>query len=225
MSYYRPLIDLTSMVLIKRSKCFRKLVIVFILIIVAGLITDIAVLSFRPTVGLLLLIPAYSLYLVCDNHLLIKWRTQVMSAWRSKEIDLFALRQALSANKALPQQSINAMLETLPNAGSLVEEQSIPKVLRIAVADSLKERGDTLHYQLIRNAISFTIISSILSWAVMTNSWISLFAILSVTILLIPFELFNRSRKSTISKKENLYRESNDFDYTKYSEIINSQIK
>jgi protein-S-isoprenylcysteine O-methyltransferase Ste14 len=224
MSDYRPLIELTSKLLLKRTNCFRILVITVILISLSVLITTILVMGIWPTVGLLLLIPGYSLYLVCDNHLLIAWRTQVMNAWKSKAVDLSALRQALTANKTHPQQSIGAMLESLPETGDLAAEQSISKQIRLAATDRLIAHSYTLHYKLIRNAVVHAMVAITLSWAALTQSWAAVLATTAVPVLYIAFELFSRFRKSKIVERENQYRASDDFDDSKYSQIINSQV-
>jgi hypothetical protein len=224
MSYYRPLIDLTSNILIQRTNCFRILVITVILISISSLISTFLVMSIWPTVGLLLLLPSYSLFLVCDSQLLIVWRSQVMDAWKSKTIDLSALRQALTANKTLAQQTIGAMLETLPDAGELAKEQSISKQIRLAAADILTAHSYTQHYKLIRNAAAHAVIAVTLFWAVFTQSWAVVLATTAVPVLFAAFELFNRLRRSKIVERERRYRASDNFDDSKYCQIIDSQV-
>lgn len=224
MSDYRPLIEMTSKVLIKRTNCFRILVIHIILISLGVLITALLVMGIWPAIGLLLLIPGYSLFLVCDSQILIVWRTQILNAWKTKAIDLSALRHALTANKALPQQTIDAMLETLPEAGELAAEQSISKQIRLAVTDILTAHSYTQHYELIRNAVAHAAIAATLSWAVLIQSWTVVLATAAVPVLFIAFELFNRLRRSKIVERENRYRASENFDDLKYCQIINSQV-
>ena len=223
MSDYRALIELTSEVLLKRTNCFRILVIVVILTILTLLITAILVVGVWPTVGLLLLTPIYSLFLVCDSHLLIGWRTRILEAWKSQAIDLSALRQALTANQALPQQTIDAMLEMLPDAGDLAEEQSVSHNIRLAATDILTAHSHTQHYKLIRNALIHAVIALPFSWAVFTESWTVVSLLAAVPVLFIAFGLLNRLRKSKIVERENRYRTSDDFNDAQYSQIINSQ--
>ncbi len=216
---YRSLIDLTSETLIERTKCYRYLVITFAIITLVSVCAIIVTMSWRPSTLLLFLFPAYSFFLVCDNRKLNKWRTQIIEAWKSKAIDLNALRQAITANKAVPQQILQGMLETLPDAGDLVKEQTVSVSIRKALANAYIACDDNLRSKLICRAILHTIIAATIISAVFVKTWIPLSALAIAPMLLIMCNWLGRKRISKAIDKVTIYRESKDFNHAEYIEI------
>ncbi len=180
----------------------------------------IARISFWPLSLVLFLVPAYSIFLVCDNSKLNRWRTQVGDAWNSKSIDLSALRQAITANKVLPQQILQGMLEELPDAGDLVTEQSVSVSTRKAISDALIARDSNVRSKLLCRAILHTIIVATIVSAVFAKAWILLSALAVAPMVLIVCNWLDRRKISEAIDKVSNYRKSNDFNLATYIEIL-----
>ncbi len=220
MSNYRSLIDLTSEILIARTKCYRRLVVAISIISLASMCVVIATMSLWPSALVLFLIPAYSIFLVCDNSKLNMWRSQVVEAWKSKSIDLNALRQAITANKGLSQQILQGMLEALPDAGDLVTEQSVSVSTREAMADALMVRDNNLRSKLICKALLYTTVVATIVSAVFVKAWILLSALIIAPMMLIMCNWLDRRKISKAIDKVSNYRKSNDFDHATYIKIL-----
>ncbi len=218
MSNYRSLLDLTSEILIERTKCYRALVIAFVVISLLSIVISIVTMNLWPMTGFLLLIPAYSLFLLCDGIKLNQWRTQVLISWKSKAIDINALKQALTTNKVLPPQTLDGMLETLFDAGDLVTEQSVPVCVREALADALTARDNNLFIALLGKAMLQTIAVLIILSAIILNACL-LLMLLVVPIVVIVSNGYNRRILSKVVIQGKKNREASDFDIAQYQNI------
>ena len=90
--------------------------------------------TFLPLAGLLLLFPAYGLFLILDAKLLSDWRYRLLDAWVKKEIELRSFCEAVRAIPTLPKETLQSMLATLPSVGDLPTEQPISSSIREATA-------------------------------------------------------------------------------------------
>lgn len=219
LSDYRYLINLTSEKLVERTKCYRRLVISIVIITLTSVCMVIGTISLWPLALLMFLIPAYSFFLVCDNSKLNKWRSKVIETWKSKAIDLNALRQAILVNQALPPLTIQGMLETLPDAGDLITEQSVSISTRAALADALMARDNNLCSKLIGRAVLHTLITATIISAVYVKAWMPLSALAIAPILLTMFVWLERRRISAAIDQVTTHCELSDFNIEKYTEI------
>jgi hypothetical protein len=212
LSCYRTFIELTPEIIAKRTNCYRTLVIVFVSILLLSLCVAILSGGFRSMILLLLFLPAYALFLVCDEHILNHWRCLLLTAWKSKKIDLSALDKAISANKQLPRLTLETMFDTLPQCADLIVEQSYSETLRGAIAETFTLRYDVMCYWLIRNAsvhaiVCITIISCVMLW-----SLVPVMGLLLIPFVALLFSLMKRKRNTKLSTKLDEYRKSDGFD-------------
>ncbi len=171
-------------------------------------------------VWLLLLIPVYNLFLISDSSKLKHWRAQVIAAWESKEIDISALSQAIKANKALPPSTIDGMLESLPQAGELVAEQSISKSTRQAIAAAISERERFYRQKIICKTMYSLIITNSLIIAATTNSWKPLILFAAIPVFMLICAYLKRKRSNTLKAKLLNFEGKTRFDREKYDEVL-----
>jgi hypothetical protein len=221
-SNYRELIDLTSDILAARTRNYRRLVISFGTIGLITLCTIVITMSPRPATGLLFLLPAYGLFLFFDNRSLNVWRARILDAWRTKEVDLSALREALKTNKAFPPQTLKGMIETLPQLDDLATEQSVSVATRNALAVLVFARDDDLENKLLCQAGSHCLITFTLASAVVLEHWL----LLSVIILVPGIRMLCRWRDSrnlsTAMQKMVRYRETRGFAPDIYESVAST---
>ena len=176
MQPYRVLIAVTQRSIDQRAKRLRAawLVIgalVLLSIPVLLLLRDLAALLI-----LLWVLPAAGAFFTADAMVLHNWRVQIIQAWVGKSADLNALGASLSAHPQLPQQSVRAMLETLPLFDDLAAEQNLPVatreiVARVVLADSKSRnrrlflRTMTLTFCAI--AVTAALLSGDLRWLIL----------------------------------------------------------
>jgi hypothetical protein len=84
--------------------------------------------------GFLLLFPLGGAYFFFDGRIVHNWRSRLLKGWVKGELDIVALRQAVSAIPALPGDTLQSMIATLPSAENLIAEQGISPGTRSAVA-------------------------------------------------------------------------------------------
>jgi hypothetical protein len=163
MSAYRPAIDHTAQTIQRRARYFRNLVVVVVLIGLVSLAGAALQRSFAPLAGSLVVIPTCAAFFLLDHRLLDQWRNWLLRAWTTGEIDLAAFRAAIRANPALPRDTMEGMLATLPSSDDLVAERGIGVSTRQAVAAELTSRYRAAHTGLaLKVAVSLVVVGVLL---------------------------------------------------------------
>lgn len=222
MPNYRELIDLTSDTLTARTRLYRRLVISFGTIGLITLCVVVFAMSLKPATGILFLLPAYGLFLFFDSRSLNVWRARILDGWRAKEVDLSALREALTTSKAIPPQTLQGMLDTLPELGDLVTEHSVSSSTRNALAILVLARDDNLNTQLLCRVGSYAVITVTVSSAVILQNSLLLFCIFLVPGIGILCRWCTHRKVSTTMQRVMRYQEDSNFDADTYGKIASS---
>jgi hypothetical protein len=217
LSVYRVFIEMTPEIIAKRMYCYRILVVVFSLILIFSLLVSILWGGFRDMILVLLFLPAYTLYLVCDDRVLNHWRRQIFASWKAKAIDLSALEKALLANKLQPPLTLKAMLDTLPKCADLIVEQSYDETLRGAVADTFVLRSKVMGYRLIRNMLMSTIVSLAIIGSAIFLNWMPVLGLMLLPFVALVFGVIKRNLEVKLTNMLDEYRRSSGFDETVFN--------
>jgi hypothetical protein len=221
-SDYRLLLDSTSNVLAARARGFRNLVVGYVGIGGVSVGGAITLLNLRPLSGLLLLMPAYGLFLWRDSSILDGWRGQLGEAWAARRIDFAAFRHAVNANPVLPPGTVQAMLATLPEAGDLKSEQAVEAGTRQAVVSALRARDDAYTSALAGRAAAHAIVAAVVTASIVLRAWAPL---LVLGIALVPWlgcHVYCHRRLAQAIRKVRGLRERSDFDSERYRTILGS---
>ena len=176
MQPYRGLIAATQRSIEQRAKRLRLAwLIIGALVLLAlpllVLLRDLTALSI-----LLWVMPVAGGFFTTDAMVLHNWRAQIIQAWVGKAVELNALGAALSAHPQLPQQTVRAMLETLPLFDDLATEQTLPAATReiiaqVVLADSTSRNRSlllrTLTLTCCAVAVTTTLLSGDLRWLIL----------------------------------------------------------
>ncbi len=220
MSDYRILLDYTSEILGTRARGFRNLVAGFSVIALLSVGGAAALMNPRPMSGLLLLVPAYGMFLWRDSWILGRWRAQLAEAWVRGGIEFRGLRQALKANPVLPQGSVQGMLATLPEAGDLSSEQAVEAGTRQAVVAALGARDDGHTSALACRAAGYGIVAGAVVAAVVLRAWAPFLALGLVPVLAIGCGWRRRRRMRRAIEMLAGLRARSDFDPERYRAIL-----
>jgi hypothetical protein len=193
-SAYRTAIDQTTRTIERRARYFRNQVVI---VVTMGTLVMIAALIMRSPSALwafLLLVPTGGLFLFIDSTTLNDWRADLLAAWVTRDIDFAAYRDAIRAHPSLPKGTIEAMLASLPSAGSLVAEQQVLTPTRQAVAaTSLAWHGRAADALLLRAGASGLLVAVLLA-ALWKRGWLPLIGLAALALLPVIRTLTSRWR-------------------------------
>jgi hypothetical protein len=135
------------------------------------------------------LIPVCIVFVLADHRLLDAWRTELLASWVASDIDFAALSSAIRANPALPKNTIEGMLATLPSLGGLVAEQGVPSVRRRAIAAEVVSRQRSLGRLLACSAFvgalgTVSLVGAVVGRSEGTSLWVPLGVTLLATAMI-----------------------------------------
>jgi hypothetical protein len=174
MSPYSIAIEQTARLIEQRARYFRNQVVAVVLVGVLTLVWAVVTRSFFPLALLLVLLPVSAAFFVADGRLVARWRSDVLAAWAERNIDLAAFRAAIRAYPALPRETTEGMLATLPFAEDVVTEHRVLAPTRQAVAAASRAKYHKRWDALVLKAVASGIIVSILLSALWMRSWMPL---------------------------------------------------
>ncbi len=80
------------------------------------------------------LVPFAGMFFAADEHLLRRWRVQILESWALCMIDFHALANAMRALSTMPKSTVDGMFETLPQMSDLAVEQELSGQTRRLIA-------------------------------------------------------------------------------------------
>jgi hypothetical protein len=220
MSAYRNAIERTALTIEQRARYFRNEVIT---VVVVGLLSLAWVLAGRllaPLLGIALLLPVCGLFLFADHRVLDVWRAELLDDWVRCDLHLFAFRKAIRANPALPKETTEGMLATLPAAGDLVTEQrmSVPtrRAVAIATIGRYRSRSDAIALK----ALAFSVAGGGLVVALEKHRWEPLLTLVSLVLLPVVGTWVRRRRIGEARRQEAEYRGQPGFSEPDYTGLL-----
>ena len=222
MSAYRLAIEQTETTILRRAKYFRNQVVA-VVVVALVIVVSAAVLGFVSVLAAALcLIPLCGAFLFADSTLVNEWRSELLSAWTTGQLDLAAFLPTIRVHPQLPTQTLEAMLATLPSAGSLVEEQAILIATRQALAAESaavhRMRSDALLFKVIGSGVVVAVVLAVV-WA---RSWWPLIGLSALVVLPIVRLWMQRRRRARCNAEVALFRAQPGFSETDYARVLAS---
>jgi hypothetical protein len=134
MAAYRDEIDRTTRTIERRARHFRNQVITVAFVCLLSIGWALLAWSPAPLSGIVLLVPVCGAFFVADSRLLDTWRADLLARWVARDLDMAAFRKAIRANPALPKETTEGMLATLPSVGDLAVEHRLASPTRRGIA-------------------------------------------------------------------------------------------
>jgi hypothetical protein len=100
----------------RRARLHRDAVVVIGLLLVGAVAWALFALSWRPLIALALVPPLVALHLWRDARAVEHWRGPIVDAWADEGMEFGAYVSTVRANKAIPAQTLDGMLASLPPA-------------------------------------------------------------------------------------------------------------
>jgi len=110
-------IRLTTHTIQVRAMHYRNFVISVVSIAFMSMVWASITLSWRPLLGLLVLVPLCGIFLALDTSTVHRWRHQVLEMWIHDRLDLAIFTHAMTTIGPLPSHTLHGMLSTLPFTG------------------------------------------------------------------------------------------------------------
>jgi hypothetical protein len=218
MSAYRTALDRTTATIDRRARYFRNQIVIVVTI---GVLVVIAAILRSPSAlwAFLLLVPACGLFFFSDSRALNGWRSGLLAAWITGELDFAAYREAIRANPRLPKGTVEGMLMTLPSAGSLVAEQSLPAPTRRAIAAASlalhRGRADALLLQ----AVASGVVVGVLLAALWMRRWTPLIGLVTLGLVPVIRALVSRWRRTQCEAEVAVCRSQPGFSEADYARV------
>jgi hypothetical protein len=219
-SQYASAIDRTSRTVETRSRRFRNLVVVYVVVTVSALASAAVWWSFAPFAGLIMLVPACGFFALQDRKLLDDWRSNLLAKWAMRDLDFQALRDAVVAIPTLPKETLNGMLATLPCAADIRRERGISSSTRQVAATAVRASDACSADSLAFKWLGCTIIAIACLVTIISDTWQPLLG--SLVVLVLPPLLATRrqARIAVARKKLQTLRQRGDFDPEACSKLL-----
>lgn len=183
MSAYRNAIDRTTRTIERRARYFRNQVITVVVVGLLSLAWALAGRSLAPLLGIALLLPVCGLFFFADHRVLDAWRAELLDDWVRRDLELAAFRQAIRANPALPKETTEGMLATLPSAEDLITEQGMSTATRRAVTVATIGRYRWRSDAMALKTLAWAIAGGGLVVAIAKSRWEPLLTLVSLVLL------------------------------------------
>ena len=220
MSAYKVAIEQTTRAIDKRATYYRNLIVAVVFISLISAVWAVFAWAIAPLAGFFLLLPVCGFYFFLDGKLLNDWRSQLFASWVRKDMDFCALCHAVGAIPALPQNTLQSMLVTLPAPEDVASEQGLSSSTRDAIAAVVTAihacRSDAIALKMAGYAIvGGSLLSAVTLWA--WQPLLGTIAAVALPWLRKPVQRWRlrRLRERTLSAQRQL-----DFDHKQCVEFV-----
>jgi hypothetical protein len=220
MSAYRVAIHQTVQTLERRAKYFRNQVIAVVIIVLVAVLSACITRSFTPLAGVLLVLPTCGFFFLADTRLVNRWQSEIIANWASGGLDVAALRDAVRACPALPRDTVEGMLATLPSVGHLVAEQRILPPTRQAAATLIRSVCQRREESLLFTVLAAAVASAALLIALWSNTWTPLLGIAALTLYSPINASLTRRRRRAMNAEVEILRHQAGFSEEGYGELL-----
>jgi hypothetical protein len=168
---FKEAMDLTTATIDRRAARFRNLVVLLVILVAVSLLGAVLRLSWLPLLGLLALLPLCGFFIFLDTGLVNRWRQQVLEMWAEERLNLDGFTQAISSLRALPPQTVQGMLGSLPTKERTPAAAKPSPALRRALAATVNtiHRCENDWTGLV--SIAYTLGVASLALAAVVESW------------------------------------------------------
>lgn len=217
---YRVGIERTVKAIERRARYYRNQVVAVALGIIAPVGWALGAGSASPLLALALLVPICGLFLAADHRILDDWRTDLFKAWARRDLDFTAFGDAIRANPALPRETAEAMLATLPIPRELASEQLMSTPTRRAIAAGLIARYGSHADAIGLKTATAGIAGCALLGAFALRRWEPLVSLAGLVLVPIGGRDLIRRRRSELERELSACRAHPDFSEADYANCL-----
>jgi hypothetical protein len=174
----REAMHLTFDVLRHRLLRFRGLLIAVGLLILLSLGAAIACRSWRPLLGLSLLVTLCGAFCCLDVTRVGRWQDQILGLWDQDRLDLDVFAETVSTLPGVPQDLLRGMFETLPTRKRGFAR--VARAAREAVARTMQALNRCQRDRTALVTLAYTLAGASLACAAFTGSWLPMVGCLTV---------------------------------------------
>lgn len=135
------LLQATGDLLKRRTRVYRGCVLLVLLVVFSSITAAFLLFSPMPLMGLLLVIPACTAFVSIDSWLVGHWQKQMLNSWVDGDIDVMAFKQGIRALPWLPANTMNGLLELLPDDRTGVSGSAERRAENARIATDFRRRG------------------------------------------------------------------------------------
>ena len=150
-------VKLTTQTINTRTVRFRNFVIAVVVVALGSVVWASIQWSWKPLLGLLLLVPLCGAFLYLDARLVHQWRQQVLEMWAQENLDLKTFSSAMSTIRTLPERTLRGMLDTLPNPQNMSKNGNLAPADRKALVLSLQTSSRQQNNRTLLTTITYTL--------------------------------------------------------------------
>lgn len=199
-------LQLTQQTIQTRAHRYRNLVVLTTMINLLSLLLALIHFSWRPLLGLLSLVPLYSLFIYRDHLLLKHWQQQLLNFWVQEHLDLQHFITTITHFRHLPSRTLTSMLDMLLPE-SIYTIKNLSPSLRQALGLTLQLISRSQNRQMLLSTLMITIGVVALTGSLLLWSWLPLLILLLIPLVKITGDGLNRLelshwRKSRFSLPE-----------------------
>ncbi len=216
-------LQLTQQTIQTRAHRYRNLVVLTTIINLLSFLLALIQFSWRPLLGLLSLIPLYSLFIYRDHLLLNHWQKQLLDFWIQEHLDLQHFITTITHFRHLPSRTLTSMLNMLlPESIYTLKNLSLP--LRQALGLILQLISRSQNRQMLLSTIMITIGVMVLAGSLLLWSWLPLLILLLIPLVKITGYGLNRLELSRWRKYQLSLSESEQKIFVQLANQLNWQI-
>ena len=216
-------LQLTQQTIQTRAHRYRNLVVLTTVINLLSLLLALIQFSWRPLLGLLSLVPLYSLFIYRDHLLLKHWQQQLLHFWVQEHLDLQHFITTITHFSHLPSRTLTSMLNMLlPESIYTLKNLSPP--LRQALELTLQLISRFQNRRMLLSTLMITIGVIALTGSLWLWSWLPLLVLLLIPLVKLTDDGLKRLELSRWRKYQLSLPESEQKIFVQLANQLNWQI-
>jgi len=165
-------LQLTKHTIDARAARFRNLVVAVVAVVGACLLGAAVLVSWKPLLGVLLLVTLVGAFLWADDRLVDDWRRKITGLWVHQGLDLDIFARAMRGIPIFPPRVLLGMLRTLPTKETGISAAGLTPPLRQAVGEALSTISRCHADRTALATLAYTAGLASLAWAAIIGSWV-----------------------------------------------------
>ena len=217
---YELAISLTIKTIERRAKYYRNLIIAVLLVLFCTLVWAIISGRFATLAVCVFLFPLGHGYFLADALLLHSWRKRLLRAWIEQDFNLQLFGRAMSELPQLPQNTLQAMLDSLPAVATTEQYMSIATREAITIAIQ-SEHANQMENLAIRT-IAFILAAGCVSIAAFTGQTRPLFGLFLLLAVWPARIILKCIRHRSVQRQIDALKKDANFDTSSYTAVTGS---
>ena len=190
-SPFKEAMSLTTQAIEKRVKWFRNLIISVVAVALTSLILALIQLSWQPLMGLILFVPLCGVFLYLDSHLVNHWQERILQMWVQGDLDLTIFYNSMLTIRMFPQRMFQGMLKTLLINNQFIDSGNLNQEVKKSLVHTIQTISCCQNHKIVFFSLAYTFALICIAMAGILKSWLPLFGILLVPLLLGMSNWFN----------------------------------